>query len=516
MLLERFLQWVEKTPDAPALVSNSESLSYRDLYARAEGIQAQLLAVGVGPKERVTLQLEKTPEAIVAILGVLLTGAAYVPIDPRAPAERVERILGDAKPKVALFGAAFLERLNAIASTCLEELECVFVLPNHSDVPLRLEGRETGARHDSRPSIPPEAAAYILYTSGSTGTPKGVEISHAAACAFVDWAAQCFSITRGDRLTSIAPLSFDLSIFDVFVTLSTGAQVTLVAQELLLRPREFVRKLGEWGITTLYAVPTTLQLLVEDGGGSALSLPNLRQILYAGEAYPVRKLALAMQSLPQAQFYNLFGPTETNVCTYYAFTEPVAADATSVPIGRACEHLRVELCDDSGQSVPPGNSGEICVSGASVMTGYFRTPAANESVFFERRDENGRMSRYYRTGDFAQIDAEGFYWFLGRRDRMVKRRGYRIELGEIEAALSRYPGLREVATYAEREGDETRIVAVVVPEPGVVVSSLSLRAHCGGTLAPYLVPDSVRIAAELPRTSTGKLDYQRLGPQNPR
>jgi clorobiocin biosynthesis protein CloN4 len=150
------------------------------------------------------------------------------------------------------------------------------------------------------------------------------------------------------------------------------------------------------------------------------------------------------------------------------------------------------------------------------MTGYFRNPGANERVFFELTDETGSVSRFYRTGDFARLEADGSYRFLGRRDRMVKRRGYRIELGEIEAALLRYPGLREVATYAEREGDETRIVAVVVPEPGVTVSPLSLRAHCGGTLAPYLVPDFVKIATELPRTSTGKLDYQRLGPQNPR
>jgi amino acid adenylation domain-containing protein len=514
MLLERFLHWAKVSPEATALVCWEQQVSYGTLLARARAVAEHLGAAGVGPNARVALQLEKSEHAVVALLGVLLTGAAYVPVDPRASTERVARILLDSDPHALIFGAPFLEHLGARAPERILAIPRKFVTQgtyaNCHSLDLTVESSLPFA---PRPTSP-ESPAYLLYTSGSTGQPKGVELSHLAARTFVDWAAQCFDIGPTDHLTSFAPLSFDLSIFDLFVSLSTGAKVTLVPPEMLLRPRELTRKLRTWQITTLYAVPSTVQLLVTEGQATSLELPELRRVLYAGEPFPVKRLIGAMRALSRARFYNLFGPTETNVCSYHAFTEPPDDDATDVPIGRACEHLHLELCDENGRPVKAGEPGELCVSGPTVMNGYFRNPDANAQAFMIGETANGTTLRLYRTGDYAKRDSEGRYWFLGRRDRQVKRRGYRIELGELEAALLRYPGVREAATYAERAGDETRIHAVVVPEPGVTVSPLKLRAHCGSTLSPYLVPDSVRIAVNLPRTLTGKLDYQRIGSQN--
>jgi amino acid adenylation domain-containing protein len=514
MLLDRFLFWANQSPMKTAVVSDSEALSYGVLLLYAQKIAIQLRSVGVAPNERVAFQLDKTPQAIVILLGILLCGAAYVPIDPRAPAERVTRILGDAQPHVVVLGKAQATKLKEQVPNLLADVPNRFVIEANIDDFQCLDFSLNQFTNSTPTCVTHDSAAYILYTSGSTGTPKGVEISHAAAESFVRWAIECFNVKTTDNLTSFAPLSFDLSIFDIFVALSTGACVSLVRPEQLLKPRELVRYLRELKITILYAVPTTIDLLVRDGGANQVELPTLQQVLYAGEPFPVPKLVEAMSALPNARFYNLFGPTETNVCTYYPFTQPPSINETDVPIGRTCEHLKIELCDESGISVPKGEPGELCVSGPAIMTGYFRDPDANQRVFFLRDSPDGTRIMYYRTGDFAKLDASGHFRFLGRRDRMVKRRGYRIELGEIEATLLRYPGIRDVAAYTTRENDETRVHALVVPEPGVVVSALSLRAHCGTTLAPYLVPDSVKITDKLPRTLTGKLDYQRLGSQN--
>jgi amino acid adenylation domain-containing protein len=514
MLFDRFLEWAKQSPTATAVITDSETVSYGDLLLYAQRIASQLRSGGVGPNERVAFQLDKTPQAIVILLGILLCGAAYVPIDPRAPAERVTRILRDAQPHAVVLLKAQATRLKEQVPNLLVDVPIRFVVEASLDDFQCLDFSLNQLSNAPATSVTQDSAAYILYTSGSTGTPKGVEISHAAAESFVHWAIECFNVTHLDVLTSFAPLSFDLSIFDVFVALSTGARVTLVRPPQLLKPRELVSRLREARITILYAVPTTIDLLVRDGGANQLDLPTLHQILYAGEPFPVPKLVEAMSAFSNARFYNLFGPTETNVCTYYALTQPPPINSADVPIGRTCEHLKIELCDDSGMSVPSGEPGEICVSGPAIMTGYFHDPNANQRVFFFRDLPDGTRATFYRTGDFAQLDGCGNFRFLGRRDRMVKRRGYRIELGEIESTLLRYPGIREVAAFTTRENDETHVHALVVPEPGIAISTLSLRAHCGTTLAPYLVPDSVKIIDKLPRTLTGKLDYQRLGSQN--
>jgi L-proline---[L-prolyl-carrier protein] ligase len=277
----------------------------------------------------------------------------------------------------------------------------------------------------------------------------------------------------------------------------------------MLRPRELVRKMHEWRITLTYAVPSTISLLESDGGLREHPLPHLTRVLYAGEPFPVSRLRSVMECIPQAQFYNLFGPTETNVCTYHALASVPDERCRQISIGRACEHLTVDSLDENANPVSPGSEGELCVAGPTVIAEYFRRPGATQGAFFDAaRFADGRAR--YRTGDRVSIDGEGLFWFHGRRDRMIKRRGYRVELGEIEAVLDTHATVLEVAVFPHCAGNDMHMVAAVVPRPGTGATPLTLKAHCGRLLPSYMVPDTILILESLPRTENGKVDLQRL------
>jgi amino acid adenylation domain-containing protein len=511
MLLGRFLEQCERAPHRVALDDGATRLSYGALLTRAQAVARVLARSGVRPRSRVTVLLHKDHDAVATIVGVLLLGAAYVPIDPRAPRLRIAQILDDCRPVAWIVAPSLLSRLRTTApelcstGPALLSLSECFAPSSSAEATWNATNV---AEWQDEPSHP-EDTAYILYTSGTTGQPKGVEISHRAATAFVNWGLTCFALDETDRVTSFAPLSFDLSIFDLFASLSVGATVILVAQERLLHPLELAEWLSNREVTTLYAVPSTIERLVTDGQWNSKDAPSLKRILYAGEPFPIPTLRAAMTALSGARFYNLFGPTETNVCTYHALTAIPSEDATAVPIGVPCEHLDVELRDENGNVVPQGHPGELYVAGPQVMTGYHGKPELSYAAFAPSTVP-GDPRRFYRTGDFAKQDESGTYWFLGRRDRLIKRRGYRLELGEIEAALRRHEAVREVVAYAERDEDTVRVVAVVTLRDGAKASPLTLKAHSGTCLPPYLVPDAVEILAELPRTLTGKLDLLAL------
>jgi amino acid adenylation domain-containing protein len=457
------------------------------------------------------LVLPKSNNAIVAMLGILLAGAAYVPFDLRLPPERLARTLANCDAKVLVATAATIDRIHSIDAALLRNLRAVV-----TDTPCKLANslvHEFARKADAYCCSPPASdrdPAYVLYTSGSTGEPKGVVHSHQSAASFVDWAVRTFDLGPKHRLTNLAQLSFDLSVFDIFGSFSSGAAVEIVRPELVLRPKELVRKLNEWQISLLYAVPSTISLLESDGGLRNMQPPSLTRVLYAGEPFSVPRLRRVMQALPQTQFYNLYGPTETNVCTYFAIPMVPDENASHIPIGRPCDHLMVELRDANATETPQGDEGEVCVAGPSVMTEYFRRADATRKVLFEASLFNDKQARY-RTGDRAFVDCDGNFWFVGRRDRMVKKRGYRIELGEIEATLNQMPVVQESAAFAISEGEGLQLGAVVVLLEGLQVNTLTLKAHCGRLLPAYMVPDSFLILPDLPRTSNGKVDLKRLG-----
>jgi amino acid adenylation domain-containing protein len=460
------------------------------------------------PGDRVGIWMRKSIDAVACILGILKTGAAYVPVDPTAPVARNSYILNDCAVKALVaerrLGAAAVWDQAAPRLFFLDEVGGGRGLKRMLDE----TDRDASARAPADDNPDPGDLAYILYTSGSTGKPKGVMLSHENAVSFVDWCAEVFDPTPDDRFSSHAPFHFDLSVLDLFLSLSRGARVVLIPEELGKEPARLGPVIADRKITVWYSAPSILSLLVQYGGLQKLDCSSLRLILFAGEVFPIKHLRALKALLPGPRYFNLYGPTETNVCTYYEVPGVIPAERSEpYPIGRACSHLRIRLVDEAGEDVSAGDRGELCVSGPGVMQGYWNLPEQTEKAFL--RDRSGR--HWYKTGDIAVEEAAENYIFIGRKDRMVKRRGFRVELGEIESALYGHPAIREAAAIATSDEEAgVRIKAFLGCREGKRPSIIELKRFCVEHLPAYMIPDVFSLHDSLPKTSTAKIDYQRL------
>jgi amino acid adenylation domain-containing protein len=354
-------------------------------------------------------------------------------------------------------------------------------------------------------AVAPDDVAYILYTSGSTGKPKGVVLTHENATSFVDWCSRALDPRADDRCSSHAPFHFDLSILDLYVTLRHGATLFLVGEELGKNPAGMVELIARERLTVWYSTPSVLTLLMEHGKLADAGELALRIVHFAGEVFPVKHLRRLRQILPAPRLFNLYGPTETNVCTYHEIPRTIPEDRVRpYPIGRVCEHLAARVVDGEGHDVARGEEGELVIAGPAVLAGYWQLPERTQQAFLPG------AGRWYKTGDVVVADADGVFTFVGRRDRMVKRRGYRIELGEIEAALYRHPALSEVASIARTSDEGVEIRVFYSTRDGKPVSLIQLKQFCAENLPRYMIPDRFVAQPSLPKTSTDKVDYQRL------
>jgi amino acid adenylation domain-containing protein len=496
-------------PDHPAVEDERGTiLTYRQLLRAADRLATCLHRWGVGRGDRVGLFLPKGLEAVAAIHGILRSGAAYVPVDPGSPAIRGAGILADAGVKAVVVAAEHAAELRS-AWPGAGPLPRFVVVGVGRSCPTDASWDRVMA--DDAPSPLPPAfdegdLAYILYTSGSTGQPKGVMLSHANAFAFLDWCDHTFGLDAEDRFASHAPFHFDLSIFDLYASCRLGATLVLIGEATGKDPARLGRFLLERSINVWYSAPSILALLAEYGGIGATGFPAPRLVLFAGEVFPVGPLRKLRDAWPSARLWNLYGPTETNVCTAFAIPEAVADNRDiPFPIGSACPPARSKVVDERGRPVPAGTVGELVVAGPGVMLGYFGRPDLTARAFF--LDDEGA---WYRTGDLVTDDGQGCHHFHGRRDRMVKKRGYRIELGEIESALYRHEGVDRAAVIARATDDGASLVAFVAMKPGLKGSIIALKRHCTRYLPPYMVPDEVQFLSNLPTTSTDKVDYQGL------
>jgi amino acid adenylation domain-containing protein len=487
-------------------------ITYGALGQLSDRVRDRLLERGVRPGDRVGMYLRKSIDGVASIFGILKAGAAYVPVDSTAPPPRNAYILDNCSVALVVVERRFEARLRS-------ELEAL------GRVPPLLVIEDAGAgnglrsaldREDQASPAPPGASvrsaptdlAYILYTSGSTGKPKGVMLSHENAVSFVDWCSDTFAVTAGDRCSSHAPFHFDLSILDIYLPLKHGATLVLIGEELGKDPQALGELIADRRLTVWYSAPSILTLLLQYGGIERLDLSALRLVLFAGEVFAVKHLRELQRILPKPRYFNLYGPTETNVCTFYEVRGPVPESRTEpYPIGRACSHLRTRVFDEGTTGTAPGEEGELCVSGAGVMQGYWNLPEQTQRVFVT----GAEGTRWYRTGDVVVEGADGDYVFRGRRDRMVKRRGYRVELGEIESALYRHPQVLEAAVVAlPDEESGVRIKAFLTCRGGARPSLIELKGFCAKNLPLYMIPDLFAISDSLPKTSTDKIDYQRL------
>ena len=504
-------------PERTAVISKDSQITYGDLETASTRLANTLSASGISRGERVGIYLTKSIEAVIAILGILKAGAVYVPLDTSAPAKRIDFILRNCDLKALVTE----EKPLTILSNVLSDISCLKCLIFKDRIPIEsLKNNSKVLTITWREVLEQPAVsrnldviendlAYILYTSGSTGTPKGVAISHRASLTFVNWAYQCFQVQPTDRVSSHAPFHFDLSIFDIFATLKAGGTIILVPQELSVFPINLAKFIEEQKITIWYSVPSILTQLLLRGNLKEHQFPHLRTILFAGEVFPIKYLRQLMNLIPQAKYYNLYGPTETNVCTYYE-VEKIAPDCVeALPIGKACANTEVFAVKEEQKLAQPGEVGELYVRSPSLMAGYWGSPEKTEQVLVSDplHPRLGKQT-VYRTGDLVCQAADGNYLYLGRRDNQIKSRGYRIELGEIESILYSHPQVEETAVIAIADEEiGNKIKAIVVVKPGEKgLKSNDLLSFCSHRLPKYMLPSLIEFRPTLPKTSTGKID----------
>lgn len=514
-LVDLVAKGAEISPSKLAVISNDAALTFAELIDGAKRIGTSLCDAGVGRGDRVGIWMDKTPACMQAVLGAMFAGAAYVPLDPRAPWRRCRAILEDCDVSAMAADGPRLPNLNSLVEGVHPRLVIIDGggalegenrLPADSRVEYLAEILEKPA--GDLPTPEPGDVAYILYTSGSTGSPKGVVHTHRSGLAFVQWVRKTYGITADDVFSNHAPFHFDLSISDLYASLGSGATVRLISSLEAMLPPYLVKSVAEWGITVWYSVPSILTAMMDVGGLEEYGFGDVRVLLFAGEVFPTPQLRRLRRALPHVRLSNLFGPTETNVCTYYDVPSDLP-EGKPIPIGRTCEHLESFVLDDDGNEVGVGVEGTLWIIGDNLMSGYWNDSTRTEASL--KIDPRGGSEMAYCTGDRVRLQEDGDFEFLGRRDHMIKIRGFRVETGEIEAVLASHPDVIEAAVVAipdEKMGN--RLASSVVPRSGRVLEIKDLRSFCTERLPGYMVPEHLEVVDELPRTSTGKADRQAL------
>lgn len=479
----------------------SGALSYGELRTAILRCAAVLARHDIGRGTRVGICLPKSAESMVAILAALARGAAYVPLDPWSPPARIRSMAASADLSLLLTTPEVGRKLSG--ETSVERRAST------SERMLHVRGSDLEWLRDEVPAVElPDVRrddlAVLFPTSGSSGTPKLVALSHGNVLSFVEWAVDRFELGAADRFASHAPFHFDLSTLDLYAALHAGASVHLLEEKTIKFPAAVASVFEAQGTTVCYAVPTALQLLSQHGGIDRRRLAALRLVLFAGEVFPVASLRKLMQQVPHARFVNLYGPTETNVCTYHVLAGVPDEGMDAIPLGIPCEHLEVGLLREDGSPCGAGEAGEIVVAGPGVMRGYWGRPDLTAASRLGGRPDS------YRTGDFARMDS-GTLRFLGRRDQQIKIHGHRVELLEIEAHLERHPRVARAAVLLEHGGTfDARLVGFVAAREDGGGMENSLHRHCADRLPSHARPSRFVICPTLPTTSTGKIDRQAL------
>ncbi len=520
LLQHLLLESATNYPDKPAVKYNQEHISYAELDQITNQLANVLVANGVKRGDRVGIYINKSIPSLISIYGILKAGAVYVPLDPQAPLDRIGYIIDNCQIKILLTSSAKATSVTTLA-TQVNSLEHVIFTDDQIDeapllnkVSCLLWSAISENRDQSLPEIPTIQTdlAYIIYTSGSTGNPKGVMISHLNSLTFVNWSYDQLKFSSEDVFSSHAPLHFDLSIFDVFVAAKSGGTLVLVPETLSMFPPRLSSWMQDQKISVWYSVPSILSMMVTHGQLDKRDFSNLRMVVFAGEVFPVKYLRQLMHIIPHPEYINLYGPTETNVVTYYKTPVLPESQTKPIPIGKCCENMEVFALSKEGKLITkPGEEGELMARGTCVAQGYWGDPDKTNKAFVKNPLQNGFDEKMYRTGDLVTMDEDGNYIYMGRIDHMIKSRGYRIEIGEIEAAIYGHTSIKEAAVIALPDDLITnRIKAIVVLAEEGGLDASELRMFCSKKLPKYMIPEIIEFRQELPKTSTGKVNKPQL------
>ncbi|MEU5789014.1 amino acid adenylation domain-containing protein [Micromonospora purpureochromogenes] len=493
-----------RTPDKPAVIERAGgalvTVTYGELARAVDARAAALAEAGVGTGDRVVIESQTSAAAIALLLACSRLGAAFVPVDPDTPDLRVRAIVEATDPVLHLRPAGRPAR-DLPSTTAVAEFS-----------PDGLVAPAGKPRQRRRRAVVGTDPAYLIFTSGTTGQPKGVVLSHHAALAFYRGAQRFPVVAVDDVVASTSPLAFDVSLFDLGVTLGSGATLAPVPREFLSFPRRLLGFLRDAGATVVHGVPSLWRPLLRHEPDGLAALDRLRGILFAGENFPLAELRRLRELHPGLRVINAFGATETVACSFAEVPDPLPADAERLSIGDGYPGAELLLVDSDGSVVDaPGAVGEIHVRCPSLFSGYWDDPAATRQVLVPDPLEPRSGQLVYRSGDLAYRGADGELYFCGRTDSMVKIRGNRIELGEVERRLLDHPTVgAAVAVAAPAADGEPSLHAFVVPRQGATVGAAELVERCRRTMPAYMVPARFHFLTELPLTANGKANRTAL------
>lgn len=490
-LPDAFLRQVQQQPDAVALVSTKESITYRQLGQQVERVAAELLALQLQPGELVGVCLNRTPAMVVAVLAIVRAGGAYVPLDPNYPADRLQFMLEDTEAKIVL-----------------TETSLVKAMPFGDRRLLLMDRLPSSAIAPNNPPIPstPDHVAYVIYTSGSTGQPKGVVVRHRAAINTIDWVNQTLHVRPSDRLLFVTSLSFDLSVYDIFGLLGAGGSLYVTNELELREPQRLAELLHSGQITMWDSAPAALQQVVPFFRAGEPS-HSLRLVMLSGDWIPVTLPDQVRRVFTNAKMISLGGATEAAIWSNWFPIEEVDPTWASIPYGKPIRNAVYHILDEQLHPVPVGVPGELHIGGVCLADGYLNRTELSAQRFIADPFRPGE--RLYKTGDLAKYWPDGTIEFLGRIDHQVKVRGYRVELGEIEAALCQHPAVREAIVKPFRDsGGVVTLTAFIVYRERVSVQDLT--AHLKQRMPEYMVPSSFVSLDAIPLTSNGKVDRASL------
>lgn len=501
-----FEEQARRTPDRIAVAFGDEQLTYRELDARSDRMANQLRTHGVGPNVLVAVCAERSVELVVGLLALFKAGGVYVPLDASYPKERQALMLEDSGARVLLTQQRLLPQL-----------------PAHDGVTLCLDDHDisaSGATPGELQAVTPSDLAYVIYTSGSTGRPKGVAMSQRALANLIQWQIREATRLPAPRTLQFTPLSFDVSLQEVFSTWCSGGTLVLISDDARRDPAATLHLLIEAEIEQLYIIYTPLQQLAEAAGRLGLFPTSLREVITAGEQVQITpQIVRFFEKLPECTFHNQYGPSETHIVTAYTLTGPPETWPSLPSIGTPVANTTCYILDSSLQPVPVGVTGELYIGGAQVADGYLGRPELTAERFVADTFSGGDGDRMYKTGDLARYFDDGNIDFLGRADNQIKLRGYRIELGEIETVMRWHEAVKEgvVSVRQDRRGDR-RLIGYVVPfdDDDASVRQLPrvLRDFLSEKLPAYMVPYSIEVIASIPRTPNEKVDRLALPAPN--
>ncbi|MFA0945432.1 MULTISPECIES: non-ribosomal peptide synthetase [Pseudomonas syringae group] len=479
------------TPDAPALIFAAEQLSYAQLNARANQLAHRLREAGVGPDVLVGICVERSVELVIGLLAIIKAGGAYVPLDPDYPEDRLAYMMQDSGIGLLLTQTSLLERLPVqVQSMCLDQ---------DGDW---LEGYSTANPVNLSH---PQNLAYVIYTSGSTGKPKGAGNSHRALVNRLHWMQKAYGLNESDTVLQKTPFSFDVSVWEFFWPLMTGARLAVALPGDHRDPERLVQTIRQHQVTTLHFVPSMLQAFLTHP--QVESCNSLQRVVCSGEALPAELVGQVLKRLPQTGLYNLYGPTEAAIdVTHWTCTKD---DVLSVPIGRPIDNLKTHILDDGLLPAAQGVAAELYLGGVGLARGYHNRAALTAERFVpDPFDEQG--GRLYRTGDLARYRNEGVIEYAGRIDHQVKIRGLRIELGEIEACLLEHDSVHEAVVIDVDGPSGKQLAAYLVAEQSSDHLRELLKAHLKESLPDYMVPTHFIVLDSMPLSTNGKLDRKAL------